>query len=229
MEVQSHFNVPKKAPFSIMTAPKTYRILLADDHQVVIDGLSSLLGKEADLEIAGKAVNGHQLLEILAGKEVDLVITDINMPEMDGIESTTRIREKYPNLRILALSMHDDPNYITSILQAGANGYLIKNAGRQEVLKAIRMVLNGESYYSQEVTRVVMENVRNPNGGNPVLSEREKEIVCLICDEFTTREIAEKLFLSFHTVEKHRKNIIAKLDVRNTAGLVKWAIKSGLA
>ncbi|MBR9919783.1 MAG: response regulator transcription factor [Bacteroidetes bacterium] len=211
-----------------MNSANTYRILLADDHQVVLDGLTMLLQKEDDLNIVGRAQNGSELIDMLRTKDVDLVITDINMPEMDGISSTTSIRKNYPDLRILVLSMHDDSNYITAVLKAGANGYLVKNAGRKEVLKAIRKVINGESYYSPEAAKAVMDNMGSSRNEMPGLSDREKQIVKLICEEFTTREIAEKLFLSFHTVEKHRKNIIAKLDVRNTAGLVKWAIRNGI-
>ena len=211
-----------------MAAPNIFRLLLADDHPVVLDGLTNLLASESDLEVMGRAQNGRQLLDMLRSKTVDMVITDIGMPEMDGIETTRQIRAEFPDIRILVLSMHETADYITKVLQAGANGYLVKNSSKREVLDAIRSILSGKSYYSPVATRAVMDQMQSGEPASIELSEREREIVCLICDELTTREIAEKLFLSFHTVEKHRKNIIGKLGVRNTAGLVKWAIQEGV-
>ncbi|MCB0610172.1 MAG: response regulator transcription factor [Lewinella sp.] len=202
------------------------RILIADDHQLVIDGIKLMLSTEPDLECAGEANDGSRALDMLPELQPDLVILDINMPGLNGIETCRKIRESHPNLRILILSMLREVSLIKLVLKNGADGYLLKSAGRAEILDAIRKVRDGEKYFSPEVSALVMESLsgaRTKVSENPFpkLSRREKQVLRMIVDEYTTTEIAEKLFISFGTVETHRRNLLIKLGARNTAGLVR--------
>ena len=210
---------------------KKIKIIIADDHDVIIDGLMALLNTEDDMQIVGRANNGKQLLEVIKNKPVDLVILDIDMPEMNGVEAASKLKIKYPELKILVLSMYNTPDFIAQLLRHGVDGYILKNTRKKELIEAIRSVFIGKTFYAPEVTSAMMENFRKEKKleQKPELTEREKDIVRLICNEQTSREIAGQLFISFHTVEKHRKNIIAKLGVKNVAGLVKYALKNGLA
>lgn len=207
------------------------KIIIADDHEVIIDGLIALLATEKDLQVVGRANNGNQLLEIIKNKPVDLIILDIDMPEMNGVEAAKKLKEKYPDVKILVLTMFNTPDFIANLLRHGVDGYILKNSRKRELLKAIRSVRSGRSFYAPEVTEIMMNSFRqekNNNKDTVQLTPREKEIIRLISEEYTSREIGEKLFISFHTVERHRKNIIAKLGVKNVAGLVKYAIMNGL-
>ena len=202
------------------------RILIADDHQLVIDGIKLMLSTEPDLECAGEANDGSRALDMLPELQPDLVILDINMPGLNGIETCRKIRESHPNLRVLILSMLREVSLIKLVLKNGADGYLLKSAGRAEILDAIRKVRDGEKYFSPEVSALVMESLsgaRAKASENPFpkLSRREKQVLRMIVDEYTTTEIAEKLFISFGTVETHRRNLLIKLGARNTAGLVR--------
>ncbi|MCB9281556.1 MAG: response regulator transcription factor [Lewinellaceae bacterium] len=202
------------------------RILIADDHQLVIDGIKLMLSTEPDLECAGEANDGSRALDMLPELQPDLVILDINMPGLNGIETCRKIRESHPNLRVLILSMLREVSLIKLVLKNGADGYLLKSAGRAEILDAIRKVRDGEKYFSPEVSALVMESLsgaRTKVSENPFpkLSRREKQVLRMIVDEYTTTEIAEKLFISFGTVETHRRNLLIKLGARNTAGLVR--------
>lgn len=207
------------------------KIIIADDHDVIIDGLTALLSTEKNLQIVGRANNGKQLLEIIKNKPVDLIILDIEMPEMNGVEAAELLKAKYPELKILVLTMYNSPDFIANLLRHGVDGYILKNSRKQELLQAINSVFSGRSFYAPEVTEIMMDSFRQGQSNKedtPELTPREKEIVRLIAEEHTSREIGEKLFISFHTVERHRKNIIAKLGVKNVAGLVKYALKNGL-
>jgi DNA-binding NarL/FixJ family response regulator len=173
------------------------------------------------------------LLEVLESKSCDIILMDINMPEMDGVEATKQVKAKYPSIKILMLTMFSNREYIEKLLRAGADGYLLKNTGKEELQEAIDNIINGESYFSKEVTERIMEGLQKKkiaekNTYIVELTEREIEVLKLIVQEFTTAEIAEKLFISPHTVETHRKNLISKLNVRNIAGLVKYAMQNGL-
>ena len=207
------------------------KIIITDDHDVIIDGLMALLSTENDIQIVGRANNGKQLLDIIKNKPVDLIILDIEMPEMNGVEAAEKIKEKFPELKILVLTMYNTPDFIANLLRHGIDGYILKNSRKKELLQAIRSVMMGRSFYAPEVTEMMMDSFRQEKynkKNTPVLTPREKEIIRLITEEYTSREIGEKLFISFHTVERHRKNIIAKLGVKNVAGLVKYAIRNGL-
>jgi DNA-binding NarL/FixJ family response regulator len=208
------------------------RIVIADDHQIFVDGLKALLGEEKDIQIVGEASNGQQVLAILADTPADMVLMDINMPGLDGLAATRKIHEQYPNVQVLALSMHDSSQYISDMMQAGASGYILKNTGKAELVEAIQSIHAGSPYYSPGVTATIMQSLRvsrrDDSKSTIELSKREIEVIKLIAEELTTQEIAEKLFISQHTVETHRKNLLSKLNVRNTAGLVKYALQKGL-
>ncbi len=210
------------------------KVLLADDHELILEGLKLILAQDERVEIVGEAFNGQEVLDKLQRiSELDIVILDINMPQKDGIEVTKEIKATYPEVKVLILSMYNRKEFVRKLVEAGTDGYILKNAGKAELLKAITSLAKGEPFYGQEITQTMMKAYQkskifdNPMDVN--LSAREKEIVALIAnEEATTAEIAEKLFISPHTVDTHRKNILAKLGVKNTAGIVKYAIQTGI-
>jgi DNA-binding NarL/FixJ family response regulator len=206
-------------------------IIIADDHQMFIDGIKVLLLQEPAISVIGEALNGKELLDLLKKQTPDIILMDINMPVLDGIEATKIIRKKYPTVKILMLTMYSSKQYITSMIAAGANGYILKNTGKEELMKAIEVLQGGNSYYSQEVTSRIMESFRKKDMHtevNPELTEREKEVLILIAEEFTASEIGDKLNISHYTVDAHRKNMLSKCNVRTTVGLVKFAMERGL-
>ncbi|GJM35495.1 MAG: DNA-binding response regulator [Saprospiraceae bacterium] len=208
-------------------------VLIADDHQLVIDGIKLMLSDESGLICAGEANDGVQALALLKEKPFDLVILDINMPVLNGVETCKQIHRDYPDVKILALSMLKEASLIKLMLKNGAHGYLLKNAGKDEVLEAIRAVLAGKKYFSEEVSDIIMASLAGSNPKTktspfPKISRREKQVLQLIVEEYTTAEIAEKLFISFGTVETHRRNLLIKLGARNTAGLVRTSLEYGL-
>ncbi len=211
---------------------KTLKIVLTDDHEVLIDGLIALLTPEPDLQVVGKALNGKELLHLLSTKPVDLVVMDIDMPEMDGVVATKKLKEQFPHIKVLVLTMYNTPEFIKSLIRNGADGYMLKYSSKRDLIKAIRSVADNQFFYTPEIAGEVMKSLRDPapeTEEKVTLSKREKEIVILVSQEYTSREIADKLHLSYHTIERHRKNILAKLQLKNVAGLVRYAIKNGLA
>lgn len=214
-------------------------VLLVDDHQIIRDGLRALLMDVSEVQIMGEAENGRQALDFLAKQPVDVVIMDVNMPEMNGVDATTQIMTQFPDTPVLCLSMHDEIEYISKMLQAGASGYILKNSGKEELLMAISKVHNGEKYFSSEVSYAMMMTyiggLNNPtqqklstNKYSVQLTKREIEIIRLIASEMTNQEIADKLNISLRTVDTHRRNLLQKLGVKNTAGLVRYAIQNNL-
>ncbi len=210
---------------------KMYNLIVADDHKMFLDGLISILKEEKNYNILFTAKSGENIikyLEINTDKEVDMVITDISMPNMDGITLSKVIKEKFPSVKVLVLSMHNDAERIQKVIENNADGYILKNAEKKELLKAVKSIFNGEKFFSESVRYTYMNKViSNKKEEKIKLTEREIEVIKLIAQEHTTQEIAEKLFLSKHTIESYRKNLIAKLSVRNLAGLTKYAIKKG--
>jgi DNA-binding NarL/FixJ family response regulator len=207
------------------------RIFIADDHIMFAEGMESLLAGELDFLLYGKAGTGAETLEKVRSSPPDVLLLDINFPDMSGLDVCKIIREELPDVKILALSMHSDASYITTMLGYGAQGYVLKNTGKSELCHAIRTLAAGQTYFSGEVTGVVMRGLIQ-NQGNlgkgkepPKISRREKEVLQLIVNERTTQEIAAELFLSEKTVESHRAALLAKLGARNTAGLVKSALQ----
>jgi two-component system nitrate/nitrite response regulator NarL len=211
-------------------------ILLADDHKMFIEGMSALLSGEGNIHIVGHALHGTEVLKIISEQKVDLVLLDVNMPDMDGIEISKEIKLKSPETIILAVTMHNEESFLTNMIKNGASGYILKNTGKDELLEAISTVMEGKNYFSKEVTENLLHSMmpgdnKKSNGSiKPQLkiSRREKEVLKLICEEFTTPEIADKLCISLNTVESHRSNLLAKLNVRNLAGLVRVAINDRL-
>jgi DNA-binding NarL/FixJ family response regulator len=209
------------------------KILIADDHKIFRDGIKALLDKEKNLVVAGDVSNGNEAYEFIKSQRVDVILMDIDMSEGGGLEATVRIRKEFPEVNILVLSMHGEYNYILKMIEAGASGYILKNAGKEEMLIAIGSVASGGTYFSKEVSSKLFENIHKPSGkdqypDNIPITKRETEILKLIAQEYSNSEIAEKLFISIRTVDTHRRNLIEKLGVKNTAGLVKYAIRKGI-
>lgn len=218
-------------------------LLIADDHQIFIDGLKSLLGNDSRFRVIAEANNGKQVIEklnnmpVIDGKisvehQIHIVILDVNMPEMNGVECTKYIHGQFPEIRTLILTMHNRKEFIVELIAAGASGYLLKNCSKQQLVDALLAIDNGKDYFSHEITETVISSLKMIKNGNihpaVALSNREIEVLQLIAKEFTTKEIATHLFISENTVETHRRNLISKLNVRNTAGLVRYAVENNL-
>ena len=210
------------------------KLVLADDHEIFRDGLRNMLLKNASFELCGEAENGDELIQIAERTHPDVILTDIKMPITDGIEATRILHSKYPQMAIVALSMHGEDNFIIDMLEAGAKGYLLKNSGKEEIVEAIYAVHEGVPYYCKSTTRLLTQLIASSNF-NPYrqkkaveLNEREKEIISLIAEGLTNREIAQKVFLSSRTVEGLRMKIMEKLQVKNIAGLIIYAFKKGI-
>ncbi len=218
-----------------MSEPIT--LLLVDDHQIIRDGIKALLKDVPDVQITGEADNGQIALEMMAKHKYAVIIMDVNMPVMNGIEATQAIVRDYPLVPVLCLSMHDEVEYISKMLQAGAHGYILKNSGKQELVNAIHKLSQGEKYFSSEVSYAMMMTYIGGSGStnrssatkqNVQLTKREIEIISLIASEMTNQEIADKLSISLRTVDTHRRNLLQKLGVKNTAGLVRYAMQHNL-
>jgi DNA-binding NarL/FixJ family response regulator len=213
------------------------KVVIADDHKIIRVGLRGLLEREKDIVVVGEAENADDIENLLASQAADVILMDIDLGEPDGIVATKKVKELYPALQVLGLTMHEEPDYIIKMLEAGASGYLLKNAGREELLTAIHTVAKGDSYFSQKVSATLLQAVtRQKQPAAEIkktqiqtpLSEREIEVLRLIAQEYSNGEIAEKLFISIRTVDTHRRNLLEKLQVKNTVGLVKYAISKGL-
>ncbi|MCB4799154.1 response regulator [Neotamlana laminarinivorans] len=206
-----------------------HNIIIVDDHKMFLDGLQSILTSEINYNIIYTAKNGEQVekyLNINKEEKIDLIITDISMPKMDGIALNKTIKKQNKNIKTLVISMHSDGERIETLIDNNVDGYVPKYAEKQELLKAIKTILNGEKYFSKEIKATYIENKLSHKKNEEIkLTKREIDVIKLIALEFTTQEIADKLFLSKHTVESYRKNLMTKLDVRNIAGLTKYALK----
>ena len=205
-------------------------ILIADDHQLLIDGIKSTLAGIEDFNIVAEVTNGYQVLEKLeTGLHVDVIFMDINMPKLDGLSCTKMVHKKFPEIRIIALSQYDEKRFVKQMIKNGASGYLLKDAGKDILEKAIRTVHNGENYYCDRLSvRLINQELKMEDTKSlfPKLTDREIEILRLIGNELSSQEIADKLFISFHTVESHRANLMSKAGVKNTAGLIRWATEN---
>jgi DNA-binding NarL/FixJ family response regulator len=207
------------------------KTLIADDHQMFIDGLKSLLEESPEISVVGEARNGQEVVDICDHEAVDIVIMDINMPVMDGIQATRELVKKHPGIKILGLSMYNDREYISDMLKAGALGYILKNTGKESLLNAILTLHSGKNYLGEEVSKTLLNSfMKNPQVAQIIekLSDREREVLDCIANGLTTYEIADQLFISKNTVETHRKNLLYKLKARNTAELVNNAYKQRL-
>lgn len=206
------------------------RIIITDDHQLFRNGLKILLNAFPEFEVAGEASNGEEFLKIIKNTPADVALMDINMPEMDGIEATRRGLKICPDLNIIALSMYGEEEYYYKMVDAGAKGFLVKDSDISEVKEAILTVKKGGSYFSQELLYHVIQKIKHREHENKTanLSKREKEILFKICEGFSNQEIAESLFISKRTVDKHRANLLSKTNSKNTASLILYALKNKL-
>jgi len=209
----------------------TINLLIADDHQIIRDGIKLLLADNSEISIISEASNGKEVIDYLSSPKdkIDVVLMDINMPHMDGIEATRIITKQFPDVKVLILSMHADEIYITKLIEAGALGYVLKEIGLNELSTAIKTISLGENYYCREVLRLLSSSITKKKKSNgAILSPRELSIVTEVSKGLTNKEIGEQLFLSSRTIESHRRNIINKLDVKNTAEMIRYAIEKKL-
>lgn len=207
------------------------RILIADDHQMFIDGLKALLKREKNIHIVAEVSNGADALDFIKKQQPDILITDISMPGMSGVELTKLVKQHYPDVRVLVLSMYNDREIVGEILMSEAEGYILKNTGRQELINAIQRIAGNSTYYSNEVLNIMMTRMKKQKvieKNTALLTPREIEIVKLIMQEFSSEEIADKLFISKRTVDTHRKNIIQKTNTKTLVGLLKFALENNL-
>lgn len=198
------------------------RVLLADDHKMFVEGLYSILSHEEGFKILGQASDGLELMELLKTNQPDVIVLDINMPRMDGIESASRIVKDYPDIKILIVSMFRKSVMIERLMKIGVNGYILKDAGKKELLAAVRSVAMGTDYFGEEVKEKIIESIQRRDNGEIELTEREIEILEQIAKGYTTNQISENLFISPHTVETHRKNLMNKAQTNNVVKLINW-------
>lgn len=208
---------------------KKIRILLADDHRMVRQGFRLILDAQEDMEVIGEAGNGREAVDMARSLKPEVVVMDVTMPELNGIEATRRIREAEPLVRVLALSVHRDAVYVREIVRAGAEGYILKESADSELIAAIRAVASGNSYLSPEVAGAVLKDYRK-HATNPLdlLSSREREVLQQIAEGKTNKEIATNLNLSVYTVDGHRTRIMEKLGLHSIGELVRFAVRNGL-
>jgi DNA-binding NarL/FixJ family response regulator len=210
----------------------TVRIVLADDHTIVRAGFRALLGRFPDVEVVGEASNGHEALRLIRELEPDLALVDISMPELNGLETTARAAKQCPRTRVIILSMHSDEEYVRQGLASGAAGYLLKNASEGELELAVRAVARGDKWLSPGVSRGVIEAFARAADAQPgrsrVLTSRQREVLQLVAEGHSTKEIAGRLALSVKTVETHRAQVMQRLGIHSVQGLVRYAIRVGL-
>ena len=203
------------------------KVLLVDDHQIIIDGLKSLLKNSDEIIVATEANNGREAMRILEILEIDVILMDIDMPVLNGIDTLKEITKRGTDVKVIILSMHNEAGMIKSLISIGANGYLLKSCTQEELINAISKVASGQSYFSTEVTLSLL-NPAQSNQPTELLTDRETEIIKLIAEGFSNKEIGSKLFISHRTVDTHRTNLMKKLGVSNIAGLISYAIRNGI-
>jgi len=205
------------------------RILLADDHAVVRQGFKMILDAQPDMEIVGEAGNGREAVDLVEKLKPDVIVMDVAMPELNGIEATRRVTQSVPHARVIALSMHKDSVYVREVLRAGARGYLLKDSGAGDLVSAVRAVARGEGYLSPGVSNAVLDDYRR-HVTNPIdlLSSREREVLQMLAEGKTNKEIATILNLSVYTVDAHRGRIMEKLNLHSINELVRFAVRNGM-
>ena len=210
------------------------RVLIADDHKIMLAGLRSLLEKQTDFDVVGEAENGRKAVQMAQEKKPEVVVMDVSMPDLNGMEATKQIIESLPETRVIALSMHSDKRFVMGMLRAGASGYLLKDCASEELANAIHQVVNGKKYLSPEITGVVIDDFLLGGAlekGTTVasqLSPREREVLQLIAEGWSTKQTASHLYVSIKTIETHRRQLMKKLNLHNIADLTKYAIREGL-
>lgn len=214
-----------------MTTDRRIRVALCDDHRIVIEGLRHLLSAADDIECVGIATSATEALYLMEHIAVDVLLTDLDMPEMDGAQLTERLKQRKSGVKVIVLSMHDEAALVKRLMDLGADGYLVKSAGRDEVLLAIRNVQAGGRHFSSGLLGSLMEQGARSQAGQRVLKDlsgREIEVLAALAEGLSNKEIGKKLFISPRTVDTHRTNLMRKLDTHNVAGLVRIAISAGL-
>jgi DNA-binding NarL/FixJ family response regulator len=211
----------------------TIQILLADDHKITRDGLKALLDSQKNMTVIGEAENGRKAVRLAAELQPDVIVMDINMPELNGIEATRQIKSELPEVKIIALSMYSDKRYVVGMLKAGVSGYLLKNCAFDELVSAISAVMNNQNYMSPKIADTVMKgyaNILESSDTSPAsqLTAREREVLQLIAEGLKTKDIAARIHVSVKTVETHRQQIMRKLNAKSVAELTKIALREGL-
>lgn len=209
------------------------KLFILDDHQMLVDGIKALLLNEYDFTITGEATNAAKALALIDANIPDIVLSDINMPEMDGISFTRQLKKNHPNVKVLALSMFGERSMISEMLDAGASGYILKNTGKNELLQALKKIADGGMFFSDEIAAEMMKTLsergQKKEEENTIhFTSREKEIIQLIAKEYSNAQIGETLFISERTVETHRKNIFRKANTKTAVGLLKFAMEHKL-
>ncbi len=212
------------------------KILFADDHAIVRDGLRSIFKSEPEFTIVGEASNGEEAISLIADQRPDVAVLDISMPKVTGVEATRVVKKNYPDTGILILTIHEDEEYIQEMVQAGADGYVLKDAGKKEIFDAVRTIADGGTFFSSQVSQVLLNGIVKRNrtsdpyakGDESKLTNRETEILRMVAEGLTSKQIADKLFLSVTTVNRHRTNIMKKINIHDAVGLVKYAIRKKL-
>lgn len=206
------------------------RVMIVDDHKIIREGLRALIAGQADMEVCGEAADGRSAVDLAAALKPDVMVMDLSMPDMNGIEATERVLQENPRTRIVALSVHSDSRFVDGVLKSGATGYLLKDCAFEEVVRAIKAVTVGQVYLSPGVaTRVVKSYVQQVNASSaPVLTAREREVLQMIAEGQSVRSIAATLSVSIKTVESHRQQIMRKLRINSVAGLTRYAIREGM-
>lgn len=207
------------------------KVLLADDHQIVLEGLEDALSSETDIEVVGTALDGRQALAILERSEVDIAVLDLSMPRMNGLETTQTIRERFPEVKILALTMHKDLKHITEMINAGVRGYILKNRGRKDLVSGIHAVMRGDYFWGEEIGKTIATAMANRSESSDPqavpITTMEQQVLELIAEGMTTKEIADRLCRAVSTIETHKTNLKKKLNVRNEKLLVRYAVEHG--
>lgn len=219
---------------------KKIRILIADDHSVVRSGIRTVLQSSPEFIVVAEAEDGEEAVELAAKHKPEVVVMDISMPQLNGIEATAKMKENDPNVKVIILTVHADEEYVFQILRAGASGYVLKSAGKKEIFAAVRSAISGERFFSPGISNLIIDSFINrakepaphppstAGSGKQQLTKREIEVLEYIAQGYTNRKIADTLFLSVRTVNTHRTNLMQKLDIHDTARLVRYAIETGL-
>jgi DNA-binding NarL/FixJ family response regulator len=204
------------------------KIIIADDHPLVRDGIKTVVEKIPGFQVVAEAEDGLQLLRLIEEYTPQIALIDISMPHLNGLDALKKLSGQYPGLKLIMLTMHEEPEYIIKSLNSGAHAYLLKNVSPEELQKAIRTVINGGKYFNQTVSGIIMENLTKSEPDEEALTPRELEVLKLVCRGMSNYQIASELFISIRTVEKHRVNVLRKMQALNTADLVRKAIEKGL-
>lgn len=206
------------------------KLLIADDHQVLLDGFLSIFDGSQEFQVVKTVSNGEEVLQALEqDSSIEAILMDINMPKLNGVEACKKVKKKYPQIKVIALSMYNKHSYINRMLKSGADGYILKSTNTKEIIKGIKQVMAGEKFISFEVMSTLLNgSAITPEGEIPPITKRELEVLELIAAEYTTKEIAKKLFLSFETIQTHRKHLIQKFNAKNMVGVVSKATDKGI-